>query len=356
MKILAVGHSLGHYRQKAMWKWIANEGHKVETVVMPQYQDEKYEPEVEGSFRQNLLGIYSSSVPNFWHFPALHEFIYKTEPDMVFCYQEPWEVSCYYAMMTANMFRLPFGFFTWENIDRLLPNPYRRIQSDVIHNSSLIVAGNTDAARIMMNKGGDFVVKELQTGLNENLMIPSPKLVFSEPPEERKILFLGRLVPEKGIETILRAFDKLKGEYMLRFVGGRGQMGETIKSHPEYGKKITLEPWTDYQKLPEIYSWADVSLMPSINTDRWREQCGYVVGESLLCHVPVITSFSSSIVEWWKLPDVHFIQQGDADMLADKLMDDSIYKEAKEGRKAVIEKYANNVIGQNYLDMFEEII
>ena len=134
-------------------------------------------------------------------------------------------------------------------------------------------------------------------------------------------------------------------------------MNDLIMNHPAYHKgKITLEPWTDYEKLPEIYSWADISLMPSVDTDGWREQCGYVVGESLLCHVPVITTYSKSIVEWWKLPDVHFIQQNDADMLADKLMDDSIYREAKEGRKAVVEKYSNSVIGQNYLDMFEEII
>ena len=84
--------------------------------------------------------------------------------------------------------------------------------------------------------------------------------------------------------------------------------------------------------------------------------CGYVVGESLLCFLPVVTTFSKSIAEWWKLPDVNFIQQNDADMLADILSKDELYHEAKEGRKAVVEKYSNEVIGQNYIDMMEEVI
>jgi len=359
MKILAIGHSLGHYRQKAMWKWIANEGHKVDVVVMRQYRDESYEYEQDGSFTQHALTPYVSSftdTPNFWYFPQLYDIIKDLDPDIIMCYQEPWTVACYHSMMAANMFRKPFVFFTWENIDRPYPNPERRIQVDSIYNSVGIVAGNMDAAKMMLSKGGELVVCGLQTGLDHQLMVPSPKLVMSEQPETRNILFVGRLVAEKGIEVILKAFDKLPDNYNLRFVGGRGNMGEAIVMHPEFGKRITLEPWVDYSKLPEIYNWADVSLMPSIDTEGWREQCGYVVGESLLCHVPVITTFSKSIVEWWKLPDVHFVQQGDVDALADMLMDDNIYHEAVEGRKAVMEKYSNEAVAKNYIDLFEELI
>jgi len=356
MKILAIGHSLGHYRQKAMWKWIANEGHKVDTVVMKQYRDEKYETETDGSFTQHAITPYNSNQANFWYFPQIYDMIHDLDPDIIMCYQEPWSIACYDAMMAAQMFRKPFVFFTWENIDKMLPNPYRRIQSEVIYNASAIVAGNVEAARMMLRRGGELVMHGLQTGLDPDVMIPSPRLVMSKQPKTRNILFVGRLVAEKGIETILKAFDKLPDNYVLRFVGGRGDMDGMIKAHPEFNNRITLEPWVDYQKLPEIYNWADVSLMPSIDTEGWREQCGYVVGESLLCGKPVITTYSKSIVEWWKVPDVHFIQQGDADMLADKLMDDSIYHEAVEGRKEIVEKYSNAKTGQSYLDLFEGLI
>lgn len=356
MKILVLGHSIGHYRQRAMWEWIAEQGHRVNTMVMPQYQDEKYAPIERDSFKQNLVTIHASPISNFWYFTSLHEYIHQLNPDVVFCYQEPWNVSAYMAMMMTKMFKKPFGFFTWENMRRLLPNPYRRIMGDVVHGSDLIVGGNSDAAKIMMEMGGDFIVKELQTGLDTNLFVPIPRLNFDERIEPIKLLFVGRLVKEKGIEVILKAFEKLEGDYVLKFVGGRGEMGELITQHKEYGKKIILEPWTEYTKLPQIYNWADITLMPSIDSDAWIEQCGYVAGESLLCHVPVITTFSRSIVEWWKLPDVEFIPQGDIDLLVDKIeeMSKNLH-EAKEGRKAVVSKYSNKTIGQNYLDMFEEI-
>ena len=56
------------------------------------------------------------------------------------------------------------------------------------------------------------------------------------------------------------------------------------------------------------------------------------------------------------MPDTKFISQGDADLLADILNSDDLYKPAKDGRNAVIAKYSNEKIGQNYIDMFEEVI
>jgi glycosyltransferase involved in cell wall biosynthesis len=165
------------------------------------------------------------------------------------------------------------------------------------------------------------------------------------------------LVKDKGIHVILDAFDKLpKDKFTLRFVGGRGEMEAVIRKHPEFGKRITLDPWMDYEKLPEIYSQADISLMPSIDSAMWIEQCGYAVGESLLCHTPVVTSFSKSIMELWKMPDVSFISQNDSEALLNVLSNPKVYRQAKKGRQATIEKYSLEKVGQKYIDIFSENI
>jgi len=359
MKILAIGHSIAHYRQRKMWETIAEQGHKVDTVVVPRYQNEVYEEIVKGSFHQHLVPAYNSDNNNFWYFPALHDLVMKLKPEIIFCMQEPWTYAAYHAMNVAKIFDIPYGFFTWENIPKPWPQPWRNIESEVIKNSDIAVGGNKDACEILVLKGAKHVAKVLQSGLDPNLFFPEPELQFEEKLRPKRILFVGRLTAAKGIDIILKSFDKLpKDEYILRFVGGRGEQEGLIRKHPEFGKRITLEPWTQYERLPAIYNWADVSLMTSVDQPMWIEQCGYVVGESLLCHVPVITSFSKSILELWKMPGVFFTPQGDVDLLADTLTHEELFNKElpKKGRQAVIDNYSVEKIAQTYIDIFEATI
>ena len=285
VSILVLGHSVAHYRQRKMWEWIAEQGHKVNTVVMPQYRDEKYQMIKKGSFTQNITPVYAPKVGNnYWLFPDLHGLVHTIDPDFIFCVQEPWTFCAYHALMIAKMFQKPFGFFTWENVPKTWPMPWRYMEGQVIKDSDLAVGGNKDACQILLQKDAPHVVQELQTGLDIDLFFPEPKLITEDKIGPRKLLFVGRLTEAKGIKVILQAFDKLpEGKYILRFVGGRGELEPLIRQHPKFGDTIALEPWMEYERLPRVYNWADVSLMPSIDTPMWIEQCGYALGESILC-------------------------------------------------------------------------
>lgn len=357
MNILVVGHSLGNLRQMAMWKWIADQGHKVTTVIFPQYREEIYKPIKEGSFQQILMPPYSTDVRNFWTLPGLHDLAYKLNPDVIFCVQEPWEYITYDVMNIAKMLNIKFGLFTWENIMKAFPSPWRKIESEVIRGADFIIGGNKDACDILLKKGANIVIKEIQTGLDPSLFTPEPKLSFSERVEPIKLLCVGRLTEGKGIKTILQTFDKLPKNYVLRFVGGRGELEGLITSHPEFNKRITLEPWMEYTQMPRVYNWADILLMPSIDTPMWIEQFGYAIGEALLCETPVITTFSKSIMESWKFAGTAYMMQGDVDTLEQLVVDDwwkDTVKQGKLGRKMVIDNYSIEKIGSRYIKILEE--
>jgi len=359
MKILALGHSIAHYRQRSLWQWIASQGHKVDTIVMPSYRDEVYENINKDSFTQNLMAPVNSAISNMWFFPHLHEAVFHMKPDIIMAVQEPWTYATYHALNVAKAFDIPFGFFSWENIPKTFPEPFRYFEHKACGDSDFIIGGNVDAAEVLARKGARNVFVLPQTGLDPNLFTPHPKLMVEDKGKQpRHILFVGRLTEAKGIRTILNAVDLMKTDYILRFVGGRGELEGLIRSHPEFGKKITIEPWMDYEKLPDIYNWADVSLMPSVDTPEWIEQMGYVVGESLLCHVPVITSASKSIAELWNMPGVYFNAQGDAGGLSDLLDSDNLYTNgaAAKGRQAVIDTYSVAKIGEHYINVFKKVL
>jgi len=273
----------------------------------------------------------------------------------MFCVQEPITYFAYNMLNMAKALRVPFGFFTWENIRKVYPNPWRRFFASVTTQSDLVVCGNGDAARIMEEVGAPNVTTELQTGLDTTLFVPEPRLHYTQSIPPLRLLFVGRLVEEKGVKVLLRAFENIENKTaQLKFVGGRGDLEDVIKTHPEYKRRIFLEGWKEHTELPKIYNWADLLLVPSIDTPNWREQCGYVIGEALLCHIPAVTTISKSIVEIWKNEDVDFLPQNDVGSLIEYL-DDFERREANKGRQFVKKNYSVEAVGERYLKLLEDL-
>jgi glycosyltransferase involved in cell wall biosynthesis len=358
MKILVVGHSIGHPRQRGVWKYIAKQGHKV-LLVSPQGVDGGiYQNETDGNFQLILMPAVGSDLPHFWFIPGVHEIVEKFKPDFIYCMQEPWEFQSFELANLAELYRIPFGFFTWENLPKVFPQPYRAMDNKVLTVSDLSVCGNLEGAQILARKGARNVNVMLQTGLDETLLFPDPKIKVDNRKEPIKLLYIGRLVEAKGISMLLDMMNILDDNYELRIVGGKGEeeIVNMIKNHPKLGTTISVEEWVSYEKVREIYNWADLVLVPSVDTEQWKEQCGYVIGESILCGTPVITTTSSSIVQiWGKCPGVEFINQGDLGTLIDIITSFAPF-ETKEGREYVIENFSHTAIGDALIEMIGEVV
>lgn len=97
-------------------------------------------------------------------------------------------------------------------------------------------------------------------------------------------LFVGRLVPEKGVETLLHAWPKanVPTGSALAFIGA----GPMTPSGP--GVHV-LGP-IQRNDLPAFYSAADVLVLPSIATATFREPWGLVSNEAMHQGTPVIAS------------------------------------------------------------------
>jgi glycosyltransferase involved in cell wall biosynthesis len=94
------------------------------------------------------------------------------------------------------------------------------------------------------------------------------------------LLFVGRLVPEKGVEVLEQAFRQADTEAALAWAG-EGPI------QPGVG---TAMGRVDKGDLPALYSAADALVLPSIRTATFTEPWGLVVNEAMLQETPVITS------------------------------------------------------------------
>jgi glycosyltransferase involved in cell wall biosynthesis len=112
----------------------------------------------------------------------------------------------------------------------------------------------------------------------------------------RFFLFAGRLVPEKGIFDLLRAYATLTPEIRktmgLVFVGdGAARSAVLQRALAITPGCIHLAGFAQRERLAAYYALADVFVFPT-HTDVW----GMVVNEAMACGLPVISSNAAGCV------------------------------------------------------------
>lgn len=106
------------------------------------------------------------------------------------------------------------------------------------------------------------------------------------------VLFVGRLIPEKGLEVLLDSFKNWNKNIGLAIAGTGPLENKIIKTSEKYSNLHFLGK-IKQENLPANYSAASVLIVPSIS----EEGFGRVIMESLACETPVIASNRGAIPE-----------------------------------------------------------
>ena len=116
------------------------------------------------------------------------------------------------------------------------------------------------------------------------------------------ILFVGRLIPIKGVDYIIKAMKMLKDEYNLDLklsIIGQGPYFDTLK---KLTKKLDLESNVEFlglvsnEKLIEMYQTSKIAVLPSFE----KEGIMSTLLEAASCHTPSITTRGTSMEEFAK--------------------------------------------------------
>lgn len=107
------------------------------------------------------------------------------------------------------------------------------------------------------------------------------------------VLFVGRLVPEKGLNELLEAVKLTKDKKIVYAIAGSGPMEVEIKKQEAKSKNLEYLGRVEQAELSKYYSAADVVIVPSTH----EEGFGRVILESLACGTPVIAAKRGAIPE-----------------------------------------------------------
>jgi len=108
-------------------------------------------------------------------------------------------------------------------------------------------------------------------------------------PNEKIIFFVGRMVPEKGVQVLIQAMPEILAGYndaKLVIVGG-GHKDHLVKIAHDHGvaEKVFFTGYVDDETLLKLYNVIDVAVYPSL-----YEPFGIVALEAMVAKVPVVVS------------------------------------------------------------------
>lgn len=131
------------------------------------------------------------------------------------------------------------------------------------------------------------------------------------PGGDRRVTFVGRLSPEKGIVTLLKAWKKLASPIRLTVVGD-GPLGQRVAEAASGDPRIQ---WLGRRPLAEVCDIVGASsclVMPSI----WYETFGRTIIEAFAVGTPVIASRLGAMAELVRDPRYgRLFPAGDSDAL-----------------------------------------
>jgi len=113
------------------------------------------------------------------------------------------------------------------------------------------------------------------------------RLRYGIPPEATVILFVGRLVREKGLFDLLSAFRRLSDESAHLVLVGDGPERPTIEAQARSHdlKRVHFPGFQNYSEVPGFYALADVFVLPS-----HQENWGAVINEAMNFALPIVAS------------------------------------------------------------------
>ena len=323
MRVLMLSKAciVGIYQPKL--EAIAGLGIDLTVLAPPSWADERGVQRLE---RAHTQGYQLREIPirfngNFHlhHYPTLAREIRWFKPHIVHIDEEPYNLATWQALWHARRLGAKSLFFSWQNIQRAYPPPFNWGERYAMRNADYALAGATAAADVLRAKGyaGPLAVIP-QFGTSPDLFQPAA----SFPERPFTFGYIGRIVPEKGVEILLRAAAQLKGDWRLRLVGGgsaREEM-EALARSLGNGEQTAFIGQLPSMDLPAEYHKLDALVLPSLTRPNWKEQFGRVLVEAMAGGVPVLGSDSGAIPE--VIGDAGLIvPEGDVEALASALRD-----------------------------------
>ena len=272
---------------------------EVIALVPPSWHDRRGRTTLEtgpaGRYRVQSIPLWLNGNYHLHFYPTLYGTLNRLQPDLLHVDEEPYNLATWQALAWARHHRVPSCFFTWQNLLRRYPPPFRWFERMSYRWANHAIAGSQDAAKVLRAKGYSGALQVIpQFGVDTDTFRPATKPPRREP---FVIGYAGGLLPEKGIALLLRAVAQLDGAWQLHLVGDGPQRETLLALAVQLGiaQRVRITPRVPSTAMPAVYHHFDLLVLPSLTRPNWKEQFGRVLVEAMASGLPVVGSDSGEI-------------------------------------------------------------
>jgi len=349
--------------QKKLEELAALPGVDLTAVVPPAWRDERGVLELE---RQHVAGydlvVEPMALNGHFHthfYPGLGRLLRRVRPDLVHIDEEPYNFATAHALWLARRVGARTLFFSWQNLLRRYPLPFRLLERYVLSRVDGAIVGNHEAGQVWRSKGyqGPLAVIP-QFGVDPTIYRPEEERALGR---GFLIGYVGRLVEEKGVDLLLAALSSLPGTWRACILGS-GPQRQALQDQArrlDLSGRVTFDGWIGSEGMPNYYRQLDVLVVPSRTRPNWKEQFGRVAVEAMACGVPVVGSDSGEIPHVMGDAGLIFAEDDVAALGAHlvRLMQDAGLRAelARNGRRRVLEHYTQARVAADTYQVYRGI-
>ncbi len=376
LNVLMISKALvaGAY-QKKLEEIAAHTDVNLTVVVPPAWGTQRLERVHTEGYRLIASDIRFNGNFHFHFYPKLKHIMAEIAPDVVHIDEEPYNFATFHALRLAKKHGAKTVVFSWQNINRQYPPPFRQMEKYVLAHTDGLIVGNAEAQSVWREKGYSGKMWQIpQFGVDPAIFhrrrrvhrTSKPSVVLQRsarrPSQPALVIgYVGRLVAEKGVELLMKAVAGLNGPWEMKVLGSGPDRLRFERMAQVLGieARVTFDRQLPSTHMPNYLSGLDVLVLPSLSRPNWKEQFGRVLIEAMACEVVTVGARSGAI------PEV----MGDAGLLFDegdesglrsqlqRLLDDvSLRAELRErGKTRVLENYTHAAIAAHTVDVYRAV-
>jgi glycosyltransferase involved in cell wall biosynthesis len=253
---------------------------------------------------------------------------------------------------------------SWQNILRPRSPAVRLINDFNLQAAQHVLCAGHEAVTVLRQQGyaGGASVCPI-VGLDTRYFYPRPVPGLRERLGLHGLVvgYIGRIVADKGIDTLLLAAAKLSAPVQVLIVGD-GPDRERLQALARasgLADRCQFVSAVPYDAVPDYMNLLDVLALPSRTTLHWKEQFGRVLIEAMACQVVVVGSDSGEIPAVIDDPDRVF-PEGEAAALAriiERLAADADWRRqsGERDRLRAIERYSVEQLARHTLTVWHDL-
>lgn len=372
LRLLTVGHSYVVALNRRLPHEIARVagGRWEVTAVAPRFvraelRDIALEVRTDESCQLEPVGMYATKHVHVMAFGFRLREILRRGWDMVHIYQEPYIFAGWQAAYWTPD-HTPFVFFTAQNLAKEYPPPFSWMEGYCLGRcAGWIGCGETVVDTLVKKDYGRKPHRRIGFGIDVEVFCPDKErrqytrqqLGWDE--SVPVVSFLGRLIPEKGLDLLTSALGQLHSPWRALFIGSGPMQRNLEEWSKKYPGRVHIAGVT-HDEVPAYLNAADILCAPSQTMANWREQFGRMIIEGFASGLAVVGSDSGEIPH--VIGDAGIVV-GEKDQSAwvrtlERLIEDKSLRTDLSGRGRVRaeEQFAWPIIARQHLEFFEQLV